>query len=46
MMLRLVFFDYRVFVGFSVREIDRKVVDFIESNKNYFVRITKNYKAF
>ena len=40
------FFGYRVFAGLSVREIDRRVADFIESNKNYFVRITKNYKAF
>lgn len=28
------------------RKFTRKVADFIESNKNYFVRITKNYKAF
>lgn len=38
--------SYRVFVGLSVREINEEVADFIKSNKDYVVRIFKNYKAF
>ena len=37
---------YRVFVGLSVREINKEVADFIKFNKGYVVRIFKNYKAF
>lgn len=38
--------SYRVFVGLSVREINEEIVDFIKSNKDYVVRIFKNYKHF
>lgn len=38
--------DYRVFVGLSVREINEEVLDFLESNEDYVVRIFKNYKVF
>lgn len=38
--------DYRVFVGLTVREINKEVLDFIDSNDNYVVRIFKNYKVF
>lgn len=38
--------SYRVFVGLSVREINKEVLDFIESNEGYVVRIFKNYKVF
>ena len=38
--------SYRVFVGLSVREINEEVAEFIKSNKDYVVRIFKNYKAF
>lgn len=38
--------SYRVFVGLSVREINKEVTDFIKSNKDYVVRIFKNYKHF
>lgn len=38
--------EYRVFVGLTIREINEKVIDFLESNENYVVRIFKNYKAF
>ena len=38
--------DYRVFVDFTVREINEKVRDFIDSNDDYVVRIFKHYKVF
>lgn len=38
--------DYRVYVGLTVREINKEVLDFIDSNDNYVVRIFKNYKVF
>lgn len=38
--------DYRVFVGLSIREINEEIVDFLESNEDYVVRIFKNYKVF
>ena len=38
--------SYRVYVGLTVREINKEVSDFIDSNDNYVVRIFKNYKAF
>lgn len=38
--------DYRVFVGLSIREINEEILDFLESNENYVVRIFKNYKVF
>ena len=38
--------SYRVFVDLSVREINEEVTDFLNSNKDYVVRIFKNYKAF
>ncbi len=38
--------EYRVFVDLSVREINEEVVDFLESNEDYVVRIFKNYKVF
>ena len=38
--------SYRVFVDFSVREINEEVSEFVKSNKDYIVRIFKNYKAF
>jgi hypothetical protein len=37
---------YRVYVGLTVREINKEVLDFIDSNDNYVVRIFKSYKAF
>lgn len=38
--------DYRVFVGLSIREINEEILDFLESNEDYVVRIFKNYKVF
>jgi hypothetical protein len=38
--------SYRVYVGLTVREINKEILDFIDSNDNYVVRIFKNYKAF
>ena len=38
--------EYRVFVGLTTREINEEVLDFIELNENYVVRIFKNYKVF
>lgn len=38
--------SYRVFVGLSVREINEEITDFLISNKDYVVRIFKNYKVF
>lgn len=38
--------EYRVFVGLTVREINEEVMDFLESNEDYVVRIFKNYKVF
>lgn len=38
--------DYRVFVDLTVREINERVRDFIDSNDDYVVRIFKNYKVF
>lgn len=38
--------SYRVFVGLSVREINEEITDFLNSNKDYVVRIFKNYKSF
>lgn len=38
--------DYRVYVGLTVREINKEVLDFIDSNDDYVVRIFKNYKVF
>lgn len=38
--------SYRVFVGLSVREINEEVTDFLNSNKDYVVKIFKNYKTF
>lgn len=37
---------YSVYVGLTAREINEEVLDFIESNDNYVVRIFKNYKVF
>lgn len=37
---------YRVFVGLSIREINEEIIDFLESNEGYVVRIFKNYKVF
>ena len=38
--------SYRVFIGLSVREINEEITDFLDSNKDYVVRIFKNYKTF
>lgn len=38
--------DYRVYVDLTVREINKEVLDFIDSNDDYVVRIFKNYKVF
>ena len=38
--------SYRVYVGLTVCEINKEVLDFIDSNDNYVVRIFKNYKVF
>ena len=38
--------SYRVFTDLTVREINKEVKDFIDSNDNYIVRIFKNYKYF
>lgn len=38
--------EYRVYVDLSVREINKEIVDFLESNENYVVRVFKNYKVF
>ena len=38
--------SYREFIGLTVREINEEVTDFLNSNKDYVVRIFKNYKAF
>lgn len=38
--------DYRVYVDFTVREINKEVLDFIDFNDDYVVRIFKNYKVF
>ena len=38
--------SYRVFVGLSVREINEEIADFLNSNKDYVVRVFKNYKTF
>ena len=37
---------YRVYVDLTVREINKEVLNFIDSNDNYVVRIFKNYKVF
>lgn len=36
---------YSVYVGLTVREINEEILDFINSNDNYVVRIFKNYKV-
>lgn len=38
--------SYRVFVGLSVREINKEITDFLNSNKDYVVRILKIIKHF
>lgn len=38
--------DYRVYVDLTVREINKEVLNFIDSNGDYVVRIFKNYKVF
>lgn len=38
--------SYRVFVGLSVREINEEITDFLKSNKDYVVRLFKNYKKY
>lgn len=38
--------DYRVFVDLTAREINEEIMDFLESNENYVVRLFKNYKSF
>lgn len=38
--------SYREFIGLTVREINEEITDFLNSNKDYVVRIFKNYKAF
>lgn len=38
--------SYSLFIGLSVREINEEIADFLKSNKNYFVRVFKNYKSF
>lgn len=38
--------SYRVFVDFTVREINKETKDFIDSNDNYIVKIFKLYKRF
>ena len=38
--------EYRMYFGWTVREINEFVADFIASNENYVVRVFKNYKAF
>jgi hypothetical protein len=38
--------SYRVYVGLTVREINKEILDFIDSNDGYVVRIFKNYKVF
>lgn len=37
---------YRVYVDLTIRQINQEVLDFIDSNDGYVVRIFKNYKAF
>lgn len=38
--------SYRVYVGLTVREVNKEILDFIDSNENYVVRLFKNYKVF
>lgn len=38
--------DYRVYVALTVREINKEILDFIDSNDDYIVRIFKSYKVF
>lgn len=38
--------SYREFIGLTVREINEEITDFLNSNKDYVVRIFKNYKVF
>lgn len=37
---------YRVYVDLTIRQINQEVLDFIDSNDGYVVRIFKNYKVF
>lgn len=37
---------YRVYVDLTIRQINQEVLDFIDSNDDYVVRIFKNYKVF
>lgn len=38
--------SYREFIGLTVREINEEITDFLNSNKDYVVRIFKSYKIF
>lgn len=38
--------SYREFIGLTVREINEEITDFLNSNKDYVMRIFKNYKTF
>lgn len=38
--------DYRVYVDLTTREINKEVLDFLDSNDGYVVRVFKNYKVF
>lgn len=37
---------YRVYVDLTIRQINQEVLDFIDSNDGYVVRVFKNYKVF
>lgn len=38
--------DYRVYVALTAREINKEILDFVDSNDDYVVRIFKSYKVF
>lgn len=37
---------YSVYVDLTLRQINQEVLDFLESNNDYVVRVFKNYKVF
>lgn len=38
--------DYRMYYDWTTREVNEFVADFISSNKDYIVRVFKNYRTF
>lgn len=38
--------DYRVYVDLTTREINKEVLDILNSNGGYVVRVFKSYKVF